>query len=107
MKAYRLEHKISGLGPFAHKNEKGKQFFEVMSLGYHEDPENMGNSKRIAYLEKRKHWVYGWTSKAKFNTFCSKSLLNKFEYLGFILKIHTNIEDFLVFPDGQILFKKP
>lgn len=104
---YRLEHVVSGYGPYELRGKNKYQSSIVKYLPEHFDPERFNEyidwcSVRcfnIAQLPD--NWRFGWSSRELIDAFILK--INFKRYKHFIVKQYT-VSDYLLLPDGQIIF---
>lgn len=100
IKVYRLEHKLSGLGPFEH----GSQYASIVkSLTFHKDPDTYKDQ----YSKHTKNHVFGWTSEEAMLNFIKPNREGLFVRYKFTRNVYDVVDqDAIVYPDGQVSFLK-
>ena len=104
---FRLEHSISGLGPYEHRLEDGTQSLIVNKLPFHRDPNSFEEFniwlKQKSYLKLPKKFVFGWSTYAALLNFVDKIEFPNNDSFKIVI---LSSSDFLELPDGQVVFLK-
>lgn len=100
MLCYRVEHSLSGLGPFEH----GNQYASIVnSLISHSDPDKF---KEQFLLHTPEH-VFGWDSLDKLLSFIKPHREGLFVRYKFTRNVYEVADNLVIhYPDGQVSFKK-
>lgn len=107
---YRLQHKVSLLGPFEHRLKDGSQSKLVSKLISHKDPNEFKEFRDWCEAQDfdRDHllpreWVFGWASLEKIQKF-TRDGTEVWRY-GFEL-VHYKTDEYVKLPDGQVIFNR-
>lgn len=107
MLVYRLEHQITGKGPFEHLNSKGERSNLALHLSFHKDPndfEEFTNWCEVNGFDTKKlphNYLFAWSSKEQVNENIGSSAdIKKYGFRKFIY----DVTDFILLPDGQVVF---
>lgn len=100
MLVYRLEHKISGLGPFEHATQYASI---VKSLVFHKDPDSF----KELYAQHTAEHVFGWSTQEACLSFTKPGrdgLFVRYKFTRNVYEVHE--ADAIIYPDGQVSFLK-
>ncbi len=103
-KVYRIEHGLSGLGPFSHAG----QISEVVNLGIRNDIRVIadidGLPEVIPIIKTNPNALFGFNSlNACKRLIKNKSILDKY---GFVIKEYVDVNILYVSNDNQVIFLK-
>lgn len=111
MKIYRLEHNVSGLGPYEHRSNKGYFQSKITKLiishydPYHYPIFNQWLDKTPSFRKHIKHtgllpymYRFGWNTAKSF--LIDETKLNRFDFSYACYEGPIELE----FPDGQVIF---